>query len=180
MLGERADGSERDAPLRVTDAAHFENKITPQNASPRDDMSERAGIGGESVNSPLEGTTVKKLMDAGYENAYRGDGFSHLNIRIDVEDMGGHYALSVKMILTINHNHRERFTSSHSGAFEFVEYTPQANHEYADALAYSVDEVRRLCKLAGYNDHDASAVVRDVVASFNSHAGLFVEQHVNL
>lgn len=128
----------------------------------------------------LEGTIMKKLMDLNYENAYRGDGFSQLNINVEVEDMGGHYALSVKTHLVINHNERKRSTSSDSGFFEFVEYTPQAASEYADALAYSVDEVRRLCKLAGYSDRDASVVVRDIVESFNSHAGLFIEQHVNL
>lgn len=123
---------------------------------------------------------MKKLMNSSYKNAYRGDGFSQLSINVEVEDMGGHYALSVKTHLVVNHNERKRSTSSDSGFFEFVEYTPQANHEYADALTYAIDEVRRLCKLAEYSDRDASLVVRDVVESFNSHAGLFIEQHVNL
>lgn len=123
---------------------------------------------------------MKKLMDTSYENAYRGDGFSQLSINIRVEDMGGHYGLSVKTHLVVNHNNRERSISSDSGAFEFVEYTPQAASEYADALAYSVDEVRRLCKLAGYSDRDASSVVRDVVHCFNRYASEFVKQSICL
>lgn len=123
---------------------------------------------------------MKKLMDASYENAYRGDGFSQLSVRVEAQDTGGHYGIRVTANLRICFNERKRSISSDSGLFEFVEYTPQANREYADALAYSVDEVRRLCKLAGYSDRDASVIVRDVVKSFNSHAGLFVEQHVNL
>lgn len=123
---------------------------------------------------------MKKLMNTSYENAYRGDGFSQLSVCVEVQDMGGHYGLNVKMHLVVNHNERKRSISSDSGFFEFVEYTPQANYEYADALTYAIDEARRLCGLAGYSDHEASSVVRDIVESFNSHAGLFVEQHVNL
>lgn len=123
---------------------------------------------------------MKKLMDCGYKNAYCGNGISNLHITISVEYVNGGLGLTVAMNLMIWCNDRERSISSDSGVFKFERYTPQANHEYADALAYSVDEVRRLCKLAVYNDRDASAVVRDVVENFNSHAGLFVEQHVNL
>lgn len=143
-------------------------------------MSERAGKGGAGMQTCLKGAIMKKLMDSGYENAYRGNGFSYLNVRIDVEDLGGHYALIIKMSLTINHNNRERSTSSHSGTFEFVEYTPQAASEWTDALTYSVDEVRRLCKLANYGDRDVSVIVRDVVERFNRYAGQFVPQAVCL
>lgn len=121
---------------------------------------------------------MKKLMDSSYENAYRGDGFSQLSVRVESQDMGGHYALRVTANLCICFNNRERSISSDSGLFEFVEYTPQANHEYADALAYSVDEVRRLCKLANYNDRDASVVVRDVVHCFNRYASSYVMQAI--
>lgn len=123
---------------------------------------------------------MKKLMSASYENAYRGDGFSQLSMRVEVQDMGGHYALRVMANLHICFNDRERSTSSDSGLFEFVEYTPQAASEYADALTYAIDEVRRLCKLANYNDRDASVIVRDVVERFNRYAGQFVPQAVCL
>lgn len=121
---------------------------------------------------------MKKLMNSSYENAYRGDGFSQLSVHVEVQDMGGHYGLSVKMYLAINYNDRKRSTSSDSGLFEFVEYTPQAASEYADALTYAIDEVRRLCKLAGYSDRDASSVVWDVVHCFNRYASSYTVQAI--
>lgn len=91
----------------------------------------------------LKGTIMKKLMDSGYENAYRGNGFSYLNVRIDVEDLGGHhYALSVKMNLTLNHNNRERSASSHSGAFELA--TAGRDALLNGYAVLFVDEPRRL------------------------------------
>lgn len=121
---------------------------------------------------------MKKLMDSSYENAYRGDGFSQLSVRIEVQDMGGHYGIRVTANLCICFNERKRSISSDSGLFEFVEYTPQANQEYADALTYAIDEVRRLCKLANYSDRDANAVVRDVVHCFNRYASSYVMQAI--
>lgn len=123
---------------------------------------------------------MKKLMNASYENAYHGDGFSHLSVRIEVQNMGGYYGLRVTTNLQICFNNRERSTSSDSGLFELVKYTPQAATEYADALTYAIDEVRRLCKLANYNDRDASSIVRDVVQCFNRHSNFFVQQPICL
>lgn len=121
---------------------------------------------------------MKKLMNSSYENAYRGDGFSQLSMSVEAQDMGGHYGIRVTANLHIYFNERERSVSSDSGLFEFVEYTPQAASEYADALTYAIDEVRRLCKLASYNDRDASAVVRDVVHCFNRYASSYVMQAI--
>lgn len=119
-----------------------------------------------------------QLMDSSYENAYNSNGFSNLGITILVNDMGGHYGLTVYTVLTIDNGHCSHSVQSCSDIYEFVEYTEQATKEYADALVHAINEVRRLCDLANYAEHDTSVVVRDVVERFNRYASQFVMQGI--